>query len=67
MSDYKREIKASVFDKAAEAAAKDTGGLKAQKGQYGKTYGVFLNGCLMLSSEAQADGSRKYYSHMETS
>ena len=41
------------------------GCLKSRREKYGETYAVFLNGHMVMSSEVQEDGERRYFSYID--
>ena len=61
--EQRREMSKKEFSKFAKVAA-DDGCLKGRDGKYGTSFGILLNGHLMMSSEVMKDGSRKYFDHM---
>jgi hypothetical protein len=60
----KREISEDDFSEIAKTAS-DSGCLKSRKERFDETFGVFLNGHLVMSSEVQKSGDRKYFSFLD--
>ena len=60
----RREISEDDFSNIAETASKN-GCLKSRKEKYGETFGVFLNGHLVMSSEVQECGERIFFSYID--
>ncbi|MBO2558989.1 hypothetical protein [Shewanella algae] len=62
MNSITKPITEEHFTAIAKAASND-GCLKSKTGKYGKTFAVFLNGNMMLSSVPLKNGDREYFKH----